>query len=95
MTPAAASLGGPVIRNQVHYFGAYERTQQDTKQVVNTLGLFPQEDGVHEVPFREDLLAAKIALSLSPAHRVGVRYARDANSQPAGAGPRAARSSWR
>ena len=36
------SLGGPILRDRLHYFGAVERTQQDTFQVVNTQGLFPE-----------------------------------------------------
>ena len=40
------SFGGPIVKNKAHFFGAYERTQQDTLQVVDTLGLFPSEDGI-------------------------------------------------
>ena len=36
------SFGGPVIQDRLHYFAAVERTQQDTFQVVNTQGLFPE-----------------------------------------------------
>ncbi len=36
------SLGGPIVQNRAHYFAAFERTQQDTKQAVSTLGLFPE-----------------------------------------------------
>jgi hypothetical protein len=88
------SVGGPIVRNRAHFFGAYERTQQDTQQVVNTLGLFPHEDGVYDIPFRDNLLTAKVTVNPSPSHYVAVRYGRDANSQPTGAGLRAARSSW-
>jgi hypothetical protein len=88
------SVGGPLVPNKVHYFGAYERTQQDTKQVVSTLGLFPSEDGIYDVPFRETLFTGKVTLAATPTHWVSLRYARDTNSQPAGAGLRAARSSW-
>ena len=35
------SFGGPIVQNKAHFFAAFERTQQDTKQAVNTLGLFP------------------------------------------------------
>ena len=62
--------------------------------MVNTLGLFPAEDGIFDIPFREDLFTAKVTASPRPAHYVALRYARDGNSQPAGAGLRAAPSSW-
>src|SRR5688572_22642989 len=88
------SVGGPIIADRAHFFAAYERTQQDTRQVVNTLGLFPAEDGIYDIPFREDLFTAKVTASPRPAHYVALRYARDGNSQPAGAGLRAAPSSW-
>jgi hypothetical protein len=88
------SLGGPIVMNRAHFFGAYERTQQDTRQVVNTLGLFPAEDGIFDIPFRQDLLTAKVTANATPSHYLAVRYARDGNSQPAGAGLRAAPSSW-
>jgi outer membrane receptor protein involved in Fe transport len=88
------SAGGPIVMDRMHFFAAYERTQQDTRQVVNTLGLFPAEDGVYDIPFREDLFTAKVSSSLRPTQYLAVRYARDGNSQPAGAGLRAAPSSW-
>ena len=40
------SFGGPIVKNKAHFFAAAERTQQDTKQAVDTLGLFPGQDGV-------------------------------------------------
>jgi len=88
------SLGGPIVENRAHYFAAYERTQQRTTQVVNTLGLFPAEDGPFGVPFRENLFTIKATASATPAHYLALRYGRDANSQAVGAGLRAARSSW-
>ncbi|MSO81969.1 MAG: TonB-dependent receptor [Acidobacteria bacterium] len=88
------SAGGPIVANRAHFFAAYERTQQDTKQIVNTLGLFPGEDGIYAIPFLEDLFTAKVTASPSTAHYLALRYARDTNAQPAGAGLRAAPSSW-
>ena len=88
------SLGGPVTRDRVHYFAAFERTQQDTKQVVDTLGLFPDQDGIYDVPFRQNLFTGKLTATVRPQHYVAVRYGRDDNSQPSGAGLRAAHSSW-
>jgi outer membrane receptor protein involved in Fe transport len=88
------SVGGPIVADKAHYFGAYERTQQDTKQVVNTLGLFPAEDGIYHVSFRETIFTGKLTAAPTPAHYLALRYARDTNSQPTGATLRAARSSW-
>ena len=88
------SVGGPVLRDRVHYFAAYERTQQDTRQAVDTLGLFPADDGVFDVPFRQNLFTTKITAIPDAAHYVAVRYGSDRNSQPGGAMLRAARSSW-
>ena len=88
------SLGGPIVENRAHFFAAYERTQRDTRQAVNTLGLFPAEDGIYDVPFREHLFTAKVTASPTPAHYLAWRYGRDTNTQPAGAGLRAAPSSW-
>ena len=88
------SFGGPIVRDKAHYFAAYERTQQDTKQIVNTLGLFPSQDGVFTVPFRENLFTAKVTFVPRPAHYLAVRYGTDDNSQPNGAALRTARSAW-
>ena len=44
------SFGGPIIKDKIHFFGAVERTQQDTTQTVNTQGLFPALDGAMRCP---------------------------------------------
>jgi carboxypeptidase family protein/TonB-dependent receptor-like protein len=88
------SLGGPIVRDRANYFGAYERTNQDTKQIVNTLGAFPAEDGVFDVPFREDLFTGKVTASIGSQQYLSVRYGRDHNTQASGAGPTIAHSAW-
>jgi hypothetical protein len=88
------SFGGPVVRDRAHYFAAFERTQQDTFQVVNTLGLFPEEDGVYGTPYRETLFTGKFTSQLNPEHYLSVRYGRNTNSQPYGAGTRSVPSNW-
>ena len=88
------SLGGPISHDKVFYFAAFERTQQDTKQTVDTLGLFPADDGVFPVPVRENLFTGKITANLRSGHYFAVRYAHDGNSSPSGAGLRAAHSTW-
>jgi hypothetical protein len=88
------SVGGPVLRDRAHFFAAAERTQLDTAQTVDTLGLFPNENGVFTTPVRENLLTVKGTVSLNPSHYVSVRYGRNTNSQPYGAGPQATVDNW-
>lgn len=88
------SAGGPLVRDRAHFFGAFERTQQDTFQIVNTLGLFPQFDGIVGTPYRETLGTGKVTANLSPAQYLAVRYGRNTNSQPYGADPLTPESGW-
>jgi len=88
------SFGGPIMRDKAHFFGAFERTQQDTFQVVDTLGLFPDQDGIFTTPYRENLLTAKMTAQPTPAHYLAVRYGRNTNSQPYGADPQIPPSGW-
>jgi outer membrane receptor protein involved in Fe transport len=88
------SFGGPIMQNRAHFFAAAERTQQDTKQAVTTLGLFPALDGVYETPNRENLLTAKASANVTPAQYLAVRYGRNTNSQVYGAGTNAVPEAW-
>ena len=36
------SLGGPIMKDSVHFFGSYERTKRDNKYTVETDGLIPE-----------------------------------------------------
>ena len=88
------SFGGPIVADKVHYFGAVERTQQDTFQVVSTRGLFPQEDGTFATPYRETLLNVKVTANMSPSQYLSVRYGRNDNTQPYGAASNRPPSNW-
>ena len=88
------SFGGPIVKDKIHYFGAFERTQQDTFQVVDTLGLFPSEDGTFATPYRETLLTVKGTMNLNASNYLSVRYGRNENSQPYGASPTIPVSGW-
>ena len=88
------SLGGPIVTNRLHYFGALERTQQDTKQPVNTLGLYPSIDGVYDIPYRETMFTGKLTATISGAQYLSLRYGRNQNSQPNNAHPRFLPESW-
>jgi outer membrane receptor protein involved in Fe transport len=88
------SVGGPILKDRAHFFGAVERTQLDTEQVVDTLGLFPDKNGIFTTPVRENLLTVKGTTNISPAQYLTVRYGRNTNSQPYGAGPTATVDNW-
>jgi len=88
------SFGGPVIPDRLQFFAAVERTQQQTNQTVNTLGLFPSLDGAYATPFRETLFSGKATANLSPAQYLSVRYGFNQNSQPYGAASNATPDNW-
>ncbi len=88
------SFGGPIMRDRAHFFFAAERTQQDTKQAVDTSGLFPNLDGVYDVPYRENLLTGKVTTNLSASQYLAVRYGRNNNTQPYGAAPNNTPDNW-
>jgi hypothetical protein len=88
------SFGGPIMLNRAFYFAAFERTQQDTNQTVNTLGLYPEYDGVYPTLVRENLLNIKQTTSINPQHYLAVRYGRNTNSAPYNAALRAAPTFW-
>jgi outer membrane receptor protein involved in Fe transport len=74
----AFSLGGPIIRDKMHFFGSYEGNYQDRANRVN-MGTPPsgftaldtvnitQYSGQFESPFRETLLFGKISYALNDA----------------------------
>jgi outer membrane receptor for ferrienterochelin and colicin len=88
------SFGGPIAKDKMHFFGAVERTQQDTFQAVNTEGLFPSLDGVFATPYRETLATVKATANLNPKNYLSLRYGRNQNSQPYGAGPQSPPNNW-
>jgi len=88
------SFGGPIVKDKLQFFLALERTQQDTTQAVNTQGLFPSLDGVYSLPYRENLGTGKVTANINPQQYLAIRYGRNNNSQPYGAGPRATPDNW-
>jgi len=88
------SFGGPIAKDQAHFFVAVERTNQDKTQAVNTQGLFPDQDGVFAVPYRETPFTGKVTANLNANQFLSVRYGRDTNSQPYNAAPNSTFNNW-
>lgn len=64
------SLGGPLVRDRVHYFGAAERIRQDETAVV-TSQLMP---GEYKRPSREMRVLGKVDVQLGAAQHLMGRY---------------------
>jgi outer membrane receptor protein involved in Fe transport len=89
-----ASLGGPIQRDKWHFFVSGERIKQDTTQSVDTQGLFPEKDGVFDLPYTENMLVGKVTGQLNPDNYLSVRYGFNNNSQVYGASPLSPPESW-
>jgi hypothetical protein len=74
-----ASLGGPIVRDKVHFFATYEKTDRKTSYVVNA-PVLAENGQSFEVPFKDELLTAKITDNLSPKQYLQVRYGYQKNS---------------
>ena len=80
--------------NRAFYFAAIERTQQDTNQTVNTLGLFPESDGVYPTPFRENVADGEADDDPQPVALPGDPLRAQHQHRPYAAGLRAAPTFW-
>jgi hypothetical protein len=87
------SFGGPIAKDKAHFFGAVERTQQDTFQSVDLKGLFPG-NGVYATPYTETLVTGKATTNVSPSQYLSVRYGYNKNSQPYGVTPNSPPPAW-
>jgi hypothetical protein len=88
------SFGGPIAKNKAHFFAAVERTQQNTFQIVNTLGLFPTLDGTFATPYRENLVTVKGTTNLNASQYLSVRYGYNQNAQPYGVASTSPENNW-
>ena len=83
-----ASVGGPIVRDKAHFFLTAERTERKTNYSVDTEGALPQFDGVvTELPFRDELVAAKGSVDISADQYLQVRFGYQKNTSQYGASP--------
>jgi hypothetical protein len=95
-----ASLGGPIVKDKLHFFATWEKTDRKTSYVVNTIlapGLPPVLPDVQgkavPTPFTDELGTAKLTYDISARQYLQVRYGYQKNSDKYGANPLADPSS--
>ncbi|MHB8215145.1 MAG: TonB-dependent receptor [Candidatus Sulfotelmatobacter sp.] len=69
-----ASLGGPIIKDKLFFFGDGERTVQNTQSSVPISAPFQQYSGSFNDPFREDNLLGRLDYQLTKSARLFYRY---------------------
>ncbi|MGA8271653.1 MAG: TonB-dependent receptor [Candidatus Sulfotelmatobacter sp.] len=69
-----ASLGGPIIKNKLFFFGDGERTVQNTQTPVPISAPFQAYSGNFSDPFREDNLLGRLDYQLTKSARLFGRY---------------------
>ena len=88
------SFGGPIVQNRAHFFFAAERSQQNTKQIVDTFGMFPAQEGAFDIPVTETLFTGKVTMNVTPNQYLSVRYGRNSNAQVYNASKRSVPDNW-
>jgi hypothetical protein len=69
------SIGGPIVKDAVHFFATYEKTSIDQNYIVNSEGIDPQLDGTAvPIPSHDDLATAKVTWDVDPQNYLQVRY---------------------
>ena len=71
------SIGGPIIEDRLHFFGAYERKDETRRNtvVLNRAAyapLFAADTGTFDAPFEEDLFFGKLSWSIDDRQRLDV-----------------------
>ncbi|HEX3556338.1 MAG TPA: TonB-dependent receptor [Thermoanaerobaculia bacterium] len=86
------SLGGPIVKDKVHFFATYEKTDRKTSYTIDTVPgagkppVFPDLQGTSvPIPFNDDLITAKVSANLSPKQFLQVRYGYQKNTDKYGA----------
>lgn len=69
-----ASAGGPLIRDKLFGFVAFEDHRELDTGIVNTLGVFPEFDGNVPLPLRRDFVTAKLDWAMSAKNHIFYRF---------------------
>jgi len=68
------TIGGPLKRDKIFGFAAFEDHRELDTGIVNTRGVYPQLDGNVPLPFRRDLVTAKLDVLTSDHNRFFYRF---------------------
>jgi outer membrane receptor protein involved in Fe transport len=74
-------VGGPIIRNRTHYYGAYERTQTDSSYTIFTAApqFYGANQGTFDEPSHDQMLTLRGDHQISNNQQLFVRYAQEWN----------------
>lgn len=90
------ALGGPIIRDTLHFFGTYEHKQENRARTVSLdnqdprfVAQFGQYLGTFAAPFEEDLFFGKLSWQPADGHRIdwSVTYRDESDLRDFGNGP--------
>jgi hypothetical protein len=67
-------VGGPVIKDKLFAFGAFEDHRETDTGIVNTRGEYPELEGNVPLPFRRDLVTARMDVLTTEKNRLFYRF---------------------
>ncbi len=68
------TLGGPLKRDKIFAFGAFEDHRETDTGIVNTRGAYPELEGNVPLPFRRDLVTARMDVLTTDKNRIFYRF---------------------
>jgi hypothetical protein len=71
---SGGTIGGPLKKDRLFLFGAFEDHHELDAGIVNTNGHYPQFDGSFPLPFRRDFVTAKGDYVINTAHHFSYRF---------------------
>jgi hypothetical protein len=75
--------GGPIVKNKVHFYAAFERTQTSTAYTIYIPGAASQYystfQGVHDRPIHDQMLNGRVDYQISNTQQLFARYSQEWN----------------
>src|SRR5215472_12005788 len=77
-------IGGPIIKNRTHFYGAYERTEVDDSFLIFAAGshqFYSSNEGVVDKPSHDQMINFRVDHQLSNSQHAFARYSQEWNKQ--------------